>query len=64
VPELSAPISPRKSSHNCSCGAADDDGMVACDACDRWFHFACVNLSPEDAELMNSFTCAACVASK
>ncbi|CAF0786077.1 unnamed protein product, partial [Didymodactylos carnosus] len=43
-PKLGDPQSPAL----CSCKAVvdDSDNALQCDACENWFHIACVNVSP------------------
>lgn len=36
-----------------------DDGMVNCDVCNSWYHFACIDVDPE--VLNTSYQCTACV---
>ncbi|XP_055604719.1 uncharacterized protein LOC129752952 [Uranotaenia lowii] len=44
---------------SCSaCTAPDNDGMVQCDHCDTWWHYACVGVGESISE--RSFTCPAC----
>lgn len=50
-----------------SCAAAkcrrptgDEVGWVQCDDCELWFHLACVGLSSEKAESMDSYHCRLC----
>ncbi|XP_062704257.1 inhibitor of growth protein 3-like [Aedes albopictus] len=42
------------------CQEADNNGMVQCDRCDRWIHFACVGVTEEIAD--RSWSCPKCVA--
>ena len=50
----------------CAAGACtrpqgDEVGWVQCDVCEKWYHLACVGLSPERAEAMDSYNCRLCV---
>ena len=36
------------------------EGMIACDTCDDWFHFACVKLSPNAGTILESYMCPVC----
>ncbi|XP_022801801.1 lysine-specific demethylase 5C-like [Stylophora pistillata] len=50
----------------CAAGACtrpqgDEVGWVQCDVCQKWYHLACVGLSPERAEAMDSYNCLLCV---
>jgi len=38
----------------------DGTQMVGCDVCDNWFHIECVNLTPEQAQVMKNFICTQC----
>lgn len=40
------------------CVEVDDDDMVMCDICEKWFHFCCVGVGLEIAELY--FSCQKC----
>lgn len=33
---------------------------IGCDMCANWFHGACVQVSQEDAQSMDEWTCAEC----
>ena len=51
---------------NCAaakCGrpTGDEVGWVQCDQCELWFHLACVGLSSEKAESMDSYHCRLCL---
>lgn len=39
----------------------DEVGWVQCDVCEKWYHLACVGLSPEKAEAMDSYNCQQCL---
>ncbi|XP_062711040.1 uncharacterized protein LOC115254900 [Aedes albopictus] len=43
------------------CGKRDSEEMVQCDGCDRWFHFACVHVAEDIANV--SWMCPICKAS-
>ncbi|KAJ5239517.1 hypothetical protein N7468_004136 [Penicillium chermesinum] len=47
----------------CICKKPDNhDWMVACDGpCQDWYHGKCVNISPEDEELIDRYICPLCV---
>jgi len=34
--------------------------MIACDFCDEWYHGDCVNVTPEDADLIGDYKCDVC----
>lgn len=34
--------------------------MVLCESCDEWFHFACVDMSEEDAQMAKDWKCGYC----
>jgi hypothetical protein len=40
----------------------EDEGevMVACDACDNWYHPTCVGLSEDQLELVETYICKSC----
>ncbi|KAI8833055.1 PLU-1-like protein-domain-containing protein [Chytridium lagenaria] len=42
----------------------DDRPMIACDTCEDWFHFSCVNLSAGEAEAIQSYQCPICKSGK
>eukprot|EP00729_Bicosta_minor_P002733 gene2733-2203_t len=46
----------------CTCRrtATADEAMIQCDACEDWFHFNCINLTPEVAATLNSYACGPC----
>jgi hypothetical protein len=46
----------------CVCRKPSKEGelMVACDACDGWFHPACVGLDTKTAQALPSYTCESC----
>ena len=46
---------------SCTRPQGDEVGWVQCDICEKWYHLACVGLSPEKAEAMDSYNCKACV---
>ena len=46
---------------SCSRPQGDEVGWVQCDICEKWYHLACVGLSPEKAEAMDSYNCRLCV---
>lgn len=46
---------------SCSRPSGDEVGWVQCDVCEKWYHLACVGLSPERAEAMDSYNCRLCV---
>ena len=46
---------------SCSRPQGDEVGWVQCDICEKWYHLACVGLSPERAEAMDSYNCRLCV---
>lgn len=47
----------------CVCQTLYDESrpMIACDECDEWFHWSCMNLSPVVAQQMETFICSACL---
>lgn len=42
------------------CGGQENLDMVACDHCDRWFDFECVNLTREETDRIKFFYCDSC----
>lgn len=40
------------------CTAADNENMVMCDDCDKWFHFSCVGVTDDVA--VRDWSCANC----
>ena len=34
--------------------------LVCCDSCEEWFHVDCVNLTPKEAETMDTYICHQC----
>lgn len=46
--------------HHCNrCEQPDNEEMVQCDHCDRWFHFACVRV---DSDIANhDWSCDTCI---
>ena len=47
-------------SSSCTRPQGDEVGWVQCDICEKWYHLACVGLSPEKAEAMDSYNCRLC----
>merc|ERR1711988_2084349 len=47
---------------NCKRGRIDDGyGMVCCEICEQWFHYACVNITEERAVREDfAFVCLSC----
>lgn len=45
----------------CTRPQGDEVGWVQCDVCEKWYHLACVGLSPEKAEAMDSYNCQQCL---
>lgn len=45
---------------SCTKPQGDEVGWVQCDTCEKWYHLACVGLSPEKAEAMDSYNCKTC----
>ncbi|VDM20203.1 unnamed protein product [Hydatigera taeniaeformis] len=37
-----------------------DTFMIACDACEEWYHGECINVTPKQAECIQKFYCQAC----
>ncbi|XP_036347872.1 uncharacterized protein LOC118757252, partial [Rhagoletis pomonella] len=49
----------KNSDHNCpKCDGVDNDEMVQCDACDAWYHFHCVGVDSNVADI--SWSCEIC----
>ncbi|KAJ3215836.1 hypothetical protein HDU67_010256 [Dinochytrium kinnereticum] len=50
----------------CLCRSKYDSNrpMIACDTCEDWFHFSCVNLSAQKAESLSSYKCPVCDGSR
>lgn len=47
------------------CDELDTDDMVVCDGCgseERWFHFTCVGLSPDEVKGLDNYFCDECKA--
>lgn len=45
----------------CVCKGPDDGRMmIACDACNDWFHVGCIGMTKTAASKLKSFTCAGC----
>lgn len=47
----------------CICRRRQDDiegGMIACDRCDQWYHYRCMEITEDDAELVDRFVCPPC----
>lgn len=45
----------------CTCRKPDNgELMVACDGCDEWFHFKCMDLDKKNKDLVKSFYCKFC----
>lgn len=52
----------RNVDHRCRlCEKRDNEEMVQCDGCDRWFHFACVHVTEDIANI--SWVCPICKSS-
>ena len=48
---------------HCICGKVDPDNSdpyIQCDGCDDWYHPACVGLTEDDAEELDSWRCITC----
>lgn len=45
----------------CTRPQGDQVGWVQCDVCEKWYHFACVEISPERAKAIDSYNCRMCV---
>ncbi|KAJ0751631.1 putative chromatin regulator PHD family [Helianthus annuus] len=51
------------------CGAcgenyASDEFWICCDMCERWFHGACVKITPAKAQHIKHYKCPACTAKR
>lgn len=45
----------------CICRKPDGgEIMIACDGCEEWFHFRCMNVNPELSHLISKFYCKFC----
>ncbi|CBQ67853.1 conserved hypothetical protein [Sporisorium reilianum SRZ2] len=47
----------------CICQRRQDDvegGMIMCDRCEQWYHYRCVGITEDDAELVDQFICPPC----
>ncbi|KAG0149966.1 hypothetical protein CROQUDRAFT_652943 [Cronartium quercuum f. sp. fusiforme G11] len=48
----------------CIClGHDDHTPMIQCEECENWFHFACIQLDPSEASVIQAFYCDVCEAS-
>lgn len=46
---------------HCLCRKPDDGKlMIQCDYCDEWYHGACINITPEQADMLVKFRCPRC----
>ena len=45
----------------CICRKGEDGLIIQCDACDEWFHGACVRVTQEDADNMEQYICGLCL---
>ena len=40
-----------ETNHNCKkCGQLDNDQMVMCDRCDKWYHYTCAGVDSDVAD--------------
>ncbi|SPO21034.1 uncharacterized protein UTRI_00511 [Ustilago trichophora] len=47
----------------CICQRRQDDvegGMIMCDRCEQWYHYRCMRITEDDAELVDQFICPPC----
>lgn len=47
----------------CICQRRQDDvqgGMIMCDRCEQWYHYRCMDITEDDAELVDQFICPPC----
>ncbi|SPO20115.1 uncharacterized protein UTRI_00511_B [Ustilago trichophora] len=47
----------------CICQRRQDDvegGMIMCDRCEQWYHYRCMGITEDDAELVDQFICPPC----
>ncbi|KAL1502138.1 hypothetical protein ABEB36_007328 [Hypothenemus hampei] len=45
----------------CICRSSDSSRfMIACDACEEWYHGDCINISEKDAKLIKQYFCVRC----
>lgn len=45
----------------CICRSSDSSRfMIACDACEEWYHGDCINISEKEAKLIRQFFCVRC----
>lgn len=44
----------------CLCRNIYHGQMIGCDSCDDWYHLACVNLTPAQADKYDRYTCVRC----
>ena len=47
----------------CTCQRRQDDvegGMIMCDRCEQWYHYRCMRITEDDAELVDQFICPPC----
>ncbi|KAF8098074.1 hypothetical protein N665_0275s0042 [Sinapis alba] len=47
-----------------ACGDNHDDFWICCDACEKWFHGKCVNVTPAKAEHIKHYKCPTCSTNK
>lgn len=46
---------------HCICkGPEDERFMICCDGCNTWYHGPCINITEEEAELLEKFYCDVC----
>ncbi|KAK1423901.1 hypothetical protein QVD17_19211 [Tagetes erecta] len=56
-------FNPNKAVVYCKCEMPynPDDLMVQCDGCNDWFHPACIDITAEEAKVMEHFFCQSCM---
>jgi hypothetical protein len=54
-------IAENSSQDNCGvCGGPENDKMLSCDHCSRWFDYECVDLVEEEVDKIEYFYCLTC----
>lgn len=66
LPERKSKIATILQTHDeayCICRSSDSSRfMIACDACEEWFHGDCINITEKEAKHIKQYFCVACKA--